>query len=314
MKKKEILEKLKTYSNCQSAKFPSHIDITIDKDCLTIALQTKCTVENMQNDCAAFEAWSIILKNWIPIVNNVIIKWVVPNIKRISINEMQHYQRFLYRVKKFCHTYDWAEIYEDNRECLNILMIEKGNKNILNTPSKERSRKFKEKKELRDYSESELEEFILSNDKTLELFKRKFNLRLVDNQLPVGVFDSVKSKKTLIFTGGKSAVDIWGINTDGDCCLFELKDYKNTKVGALTEMLFYSFLIQDVIKGIFKFESTTYKGLKEIQEAKKVKCFLLAPNTHPLIDKGLFKLLNDSNANIKFGNVKINDTLTFTLL
>jgi hypothetical protein len=63
-----------------------------------------------------------------------------------------------------------------------------------------------------------------------------------------------------------------------------------------------------------KFDSTTYEGLQKIQEAKNVNCYLLAPSTHPLIDRKVFSLLNKSTSKIEFGNVKINDDLTFSIL
>jgi len=119
---------------------------------------------------------------------------------------------------------------------------------------------------------------------------------------------------TKIFTGGKSAIDIWGINNENEVCLFELKNSKNNKVGAISEMLFYSFIVQDIVRGAMKFDSTTYEGLQNIQAAKKVKCYLVAPSTHPLIDGEVFSLLNKSTSKIEFGNARINDNLTFSIL
>lgn len=313
MTKNQILEALK--SSCRpSIKLPSQLDMVITQNCLTISLLAETTLENMQRDSAAFEGWAIVVKRWIKKIDRVIIKWDDPTFSSISKNEMQHYQRFLFRAKRFSEAYSWLDIDTSNKDCFRQLAIDKGKEIILNTPSEERSREFKEKKELHTYSESQLEEFILSDKEACEQFKRTFDLKIVDNQLPVGVFEGKKNNETKIFTGGKSAIDIWGINSKGEFCLFELKNAKNSKVGALSEMLFYSFVIQDVINGVLKFDSTTYIGLKNIQEAKRVKCFLLAPSTHPLIDSEVFLLLNKSSSGIEYGNIKINDSLTFSIL
>ena len=82
----------------------------------------------------------------------------------------------------------------------------------------------------------------------------------------------------------------------------------------LSEMLFYSFVIQDGINGKMEFHSLKHPGLKEITKAEKVKCFLLAPNTHPLIDATIFQLLNESDSKVEFGNARINPDLTFDFL
>lgn len=314
MTKDEILEILKIVSNKPSIKIPNQLGMVLIKGQLIISLPADITQNNMQTDAAAFEGWAIVLKRWIPRINQIIIKWNVPDLSSISKNNMQHYQRFLYRAKRCSEAYSWLEIAISNRKCFSHLIIENGKENILNTPSKERSRNFKVQKGLHEYSESELEEFILTDINVNKRFKQEFDLNIIDNQLPVGVFDGSKSNSTKIFTGGKSAIDIWGINNREEVCLFELKNSKNSKIGSLSEMLFYSFVIQDIVQGLMKFESTSYKGLKEITRAKKVKCYLLAPSTHPLIDKEVFHLLNKTKSGIEYGNVKISDNFTFSIL
>lgn len=313
MTKNEILKTLKAVCK-PSIKLPSQLDIEINRNDLIITIPIEGTLKNMQTDSAAFEAWAIILKRWIKSINHAIIKWKEPIFSNISKNEIQHYQRFLFRTKRFSEAFPWVNIHNTNENSLRQLKTENGGEIILNTPSKERSRVFNVKKDLNTYSESQLEEFILSNKVTREQFKREFNLNFVDNQLPVGVFEGKKNNATKIFTGGKSAIDIWGINNENDVCLFELKNAKNNKVGALSEMLFYSFIVQDIVRGVMKFDSTTYKGLQNIQAAKKVKCYLVAPSTHPLIDGKVFSLLNKSTSKIEFGNARINDNLTFSIL
>lgn len=314
MTKQEILKTLKLTCANTALRLPRDLHICSNGNKLTIKLSKEFTCKNMQVDSASFEGWALVLKRWLKDINEVAIEWDVPDKNNIKENENQHYQRFLYRVIKFTDTITWAKVVSKNKECLQHSKVYNGKKNVLNVPSKSRTRKI-ESKTLIELSENELENIILSDSNIFEHFKNKFDLKLADNQLPVGVFDEVKSNKTKIFTGGKSAIDIWGITNDGKtCCLFELKDAGNKKVGALSEMLFYSFVIKDVNDGKMEFHSLTYPGLKEVTEAEKVECLLLAPNRHSLIDAGVFQLMNEADSGIKFGNVKITEKLTFEIL
>ena len=308
MKKKDILKCLRTRCT-KEVNLPTDLGLELVQDQLVITLQGNATITNMQADASSFEGWALVLKRWMPEVKKVTIKWGKPSSERTL--EKQHYQRFLYRVKRFCNAYSWCEIDKKSTSLLLSSLISKDDKFILNTPTSERSRNYTTKKELYLYSEIELEEFILSDARVSEKFKQNFDLKYVDNQLPVGVFKDAVSNSTKIFTGGKSAIDIWGINTAGDCCIFELKNSKNRKVGALTEMLFYSFVVNDVTQGVFEFNTLEYKGLQDIAKAKKVKCFLLAPSVHPLIDKEVFELLNSSSSTIEYRNAQILKDFTF---
>ena len=307
MTKNEILEKLKRNCKNTSIILPEQLDMSTNDNSLIINMSSEVILKNMQTDPAAFESWAVLLIRWISEIKNVVIKWEEPISHFITDSRKQHYQRFLFRVLRFCDAYLWANIEEDNMGCLNQFVISTKGKYILNAPSKERSRTFKEVKPLKEYSESQLEEFILSHKETKENFKNSFALDNIDNQLPVGVFKDKISNSTKVFTGGKSAIDIWGINKQNEFCLFELKNSKNRKVGVLSEMLFYAFIIKDVQNGIIEIDSSN-KNLGKILKAQKVICYLLTPLTHPLIDKEVFRILNNTRSGIHFGNVKISKT------
>jgi len=85
-------------------------------------------------------------------------------------------------------------------------------------------------------------------------FMNAHNLKLLDRQFPVGVFDGIPTKASAIFTGGKSAIDLVGIGHDSSFWLFELKAEKNIKVGALSELFFYSMVVRDVLLRRFGFD------------------------------------------------------------
>lgn len=311
MTKQEILKALKESCSIKRVRLPNPLNMEIKNNCLIIDIPSDRLLKNMQTDSAAFEGWALVLKRWIKEINTVKIRWQEPI--KISPNEMQHYQRFLYRAKRFSDAYNWVEIDNSNKSCVNLLKIKKGENLLINAPSGKRPRKYDKRVALESYSESKLEEFILTNEEVKSVFKQSFYLDILDNQLPVGVFKDKISNKTKIFTGGKSAIDIWGINKNNEFCLFELKNSENRKVGALSEMLFYSFLIQDVLNGVIKYVETTHDGVMEIKNTKKVKCFLLAPFLHPLIDKDVISLMNKSKSKIEYGNIKIESDFTFKL-
>lgn len=310
MTKQEIASELNTLRNNTSIKLPSSLTMSIENGYLTIEISSCETVKNMQTDSAAFEGWALVLKNWIKDINKVILKWDCVSENCLTGNKTQHYQRFLYRAKRFSDAYSWVNIHPDNQSSLDKLIIDSCDKIVLNSPSKPRPRNFDVKKNWEDYSESQLEEFILSNDDAKNRFYNNFNLTRADNQLPVGVFKGEVRNSNKIFTGGKSAIDIWGINIENVFCIFELKKSGNTKVGALSEMLFYSYVIQDVVNRKIEI-SPKFKHYGEVLKCKKVKCYLLAPHTHPLINQDVFTLLNRTSSNIEYVNAKITNKFEF---
>ena len=59
-----------------------------------------------------------------------------------------------------------------------------------------------------------------ANTSIRKLFIDKYDLCLFNHQLHVGV----KSQKSLLFPGGQSAIDLWGVsNSKETLCVFELK-------------------------------------------------------------------------------------------
>jgi len=314
MDKKHLLELIKENSKINSIRLPRFIDFNLNKGVLELKISSNNLLKNMQEDGSTFEGWSLVLKRWIHEIDKINLKWDKLDVSVLKGAKEQHYQRFLYRVSKFSQNYNWFSIDNDNKSCLGELKIIAGKKLILNSPSEERNRQTTGKKALNEFSEGELETFIVSDKIVSNKFKSIFNLKILDNQLPVGVFENTISNNTKILTGGKSAIDIWGITNNNEVSIFELKDFDNKKIGALSELFLYSNIIQDVVDGILKHTSFEHLGIEDIKNAKQVNCYLLAPNTHPLIDSGVFELLNSSISKIKFMNVKIEETFDFIKL
>lgn len=282
----EIQEKIKSKfllsSNVRrNIKIPSKINFIIVGDTVKMILSSDAVSSNMQKDDGAFEGWALVLKRWGK-YQKVIIGWEKP----ISIDN-GHYQRFLFRLKHFSQGFHlWFSIDKDCQVFLNDLKIKQAEKYILNTPSK-RGDKVSPK------PEAILEDRFVNGDLRERLMKIS-NADSVFRQLPVGVFENNVSKATSIFTGGKSAIDIWGFNKSNELLVFELKADNNEKIGIISELYFYVCFLQMVQNKIFKHENCIdeNKHLLEIAATKKINAYFLSPTLHPLIDIEIIKILN----------------------
>lgn len=130
-------------------------------------------------------------------------------------------------------------------------------------------------------------------------------------QLSTGLFKKKKSEETRIFTGGKSAIDLW-TEQDNTIFIFELKA-RNNKVGMITELFFYANYVYDM----FCDKATTFvpllgKGSKDHRgyEAllssdghknhNRVQAFFLSDQRHPLITPEVVDLLNTGTEGIAY--------------
>jgi hypothetical protein len=129
----------------------------------------------------------------------------------------------------------------------------------------------------------------------------ELGLVLLDRQTPVGVFDGPPTRAGAIFTGGKSAIDLVGIGNDGALWLLELKTADNIKVGALSELFFYSMVLQDARTGKISFHngepsSRTTVMPRHIVGAPRIHARILAEACHPLIGRHVFALATEATA------------------
>lgn len=280
--------------NClKHCPFPARSEIEIGgtREQATITMKLKGLNANMQTDPAAFEAWALALL-------------IHCGVKSVKIGAEPgakglHYERFLYRIKRF------SELFPDHvivkwsdtpSKALNS-QIER----FLNQPGPRKEPPEADSKERLEAasglapSESDLE-------KALEIsgaFRSRFDLDKVMRQWPVGLFSGRVKGASRIFTGGKSGIDLIGIRGD-TLVLFELKKADNCHAGAVSELFFYASIMRDAIgaSAIFKFESQRAAkncaiGPEDILRCSKICTVLLAPRFHPLISEPrLFGKLN----------------------
>jgi hypothetical protein len=281
------------------AQFPASSEIGIGgtQEQATITMKEKGLNANMQSDAAAFEAWALAL----------LIHCGVKSVQ-ISVDPGAagpHYERFLYRLKRF------GELFPDRVVAKSPASLSQALnpqiKRFLNQPGPRKepaeahSQERMEAASLDKRSESDLE-------LALEIsgaFRTRFKLDKVMRQWPVGLFDGKVAKGNEIFTRGKSAIDLIGIRGD-TLVLFELKKADNRHAGAVSELFFYASVLRDAIgaPAIFKFESTSAEencaiGPEDILRCSNIRAVLLAPNFHPLISEPqMFAALNTATTGL----------------
>ena len=247
-------------------------------------IRLNATCNNMQEDNTAFEGWAVCLKAWFPDkIHTVSLKWDIPS------NEMRnpHYNRFLFRAWRFAQLFDWFTIEKSNigeienfAKTFNHLSINCSNSDPLRKGNLENRTEYDFVKE----------------PSLAEQFKSFYGIKNFDHQLHVGI----KKKGKQFFTGGQSAIDLWG-RSDNILTIIELK-YNNKKVGILSELFLYISVVISLAKGeiitpdscVLEHESELFSNIKSVNY---FKAEMLADEYHPLLENnGILDILNINNA------------------
>jgi len=275
---------------------PDQFRLSGDKEILHIYMRTDAVLRNMQENVAAFEGWILALKAW-NCVDKAVLDWQEPMDKADG-----NYQRFLYRVDRFRQSFPWFSVTRE--ELLNESKLLHTKKLVLNGPT----RIAKQDPDQRSL-EAELEMHLADSD----WLKNEFHLVKTGRQFPVGLFTESVANKNKVFTAGKSAIDLVGIDRNNELWLFELKAKGNQGLGIISELLFYTSMMSDLANGIFSYEDNSPPAPEgrlhqsEIVGVKKIHGCLLAPKFHPLLDDDrILNLLNRSTSQmIDYGPFKI---------
>ncbi len=258
------------------------------------------TCANMQTDYAAFEGWAICLKAWFKEIEKVRFSWDIP----ASDRKNKHYNRFLYRVLRFSEAFSgWFLV--DNKNCDEILQFKKEFHSLQNNAySKEPE--FKQKHGNDGFGETAME-YLMANEFGDKL-KELYHTDVIDRQFPIGI----KKNGKQFFTGGMSAIDLWG-QTLETLTVIELKYGDNNKVGIISELFLYACAMRDIIRGLIKApdkcpkntETNFYTSAGKIQS---INAEMLVQSHHPLLEcEDVFNLLNSMSFEIvplKFSSTK----------
>ncbi|MCK1566610.1 hypothetical protein IVB08_22040 [Bradyrhizobium sp. 173] len=290
-----LLRRSDDFSNC---RFPNEDEIGVEgsQDLVTLTIRTKGLYENMQGDAAAFEAWSLALLCHC-------------GVKRVAIRldeepgdreGLLHFERLLYRLARFAELFP-EEISIDSSVATRSKVVSSKGRLFLNEPG--------DRSALIDSELATRFEAIIANpashsERDLEMaleispaFRAELGLDRVMRQWPVGLFHESVSRDSRVFSGGKSAIDLMGIR-GRTLVLVELKKQGNNKVGALSELIFYSSVMRDALNGRFEFEGGSRERNTAITRDHLANCLdisavLLAPSIHPLLrHPGIITRLN----------------------
>ncbi|QWG18830.1 hypothetical protein KMZ68_02765 [Bradyrhizobium sediminis] len=286
----------KKFKNCRFPKF-GDIGIEGSQDQVTITIRTKGLYGNMQSDAAAFEAWSLAL------IYHCGVRFVAIRLEG-EVDKPEgdpHFERLLYRLVRFAELFQPRILIDDSVARRARALGSKGL--FLNEPGNKRS---SVENQLEERFEAIVSKPETHSERDLEMalevssaFRKELGLDKLMRQWPVGLFDGRVADAQRIFSGVKSAIDLIGIRKE-TLVLIELKKDGNSKVGALSELLFYSSVMRDALRGIFKFGNQTPAQncaitRSDIMNCSSIRAVLLAPSIHPLIvDSNIMTELNRS--------------------
>lgn len=253
-----------------SVKFPEAIEIEKTKDRIVMKLSAKAigmcenarSYSNMQSDDAAFEGWALLLyahyaksgdcntieldltKDAYEQIENVYKKT-----KGKYTNTRLHHNRFLYRALRFSQQYkDWFVLSIGLQPYIKKFEIYLGKPGLVftnNIPCDEKPSKIISNGD--KIHENDVEDVFADLDWQKNqgaTFCKKYGGKLY-RQLPVCLFEGDKPiNAKAIFTGKKSAIDLWSCN-NRELNVFELK-YNNKMMGIITELFFYTNYMRDM--------------------------------------------------------------------
>ena len=300
--KKEVLKKMKKYYGNNRLKLPAAISIEeAGANSYVMKLNAKKIEEdNMQDNGNAFEGWSLAL--YAMDENLKITLDVDGNFKSEAFEgeKRGHFNRFLYRALRFSEQYDWLALSDELND-----RAKKFNENYI--LPKICTNNFGQGDAGSNSNTENIVEGKMAEGKLLSEILSRQNIEIdadrIHRQLAVGLFKGNVSDDTLIFTGGKSAIDLWTCN-EKTFYPIELKA-DNKMVGIVTEIFFYSNYMFDLVceGGAFKLNKDGKdRGYDEIinnYPFEKVKGIMLADEYHPLINDKILKILNNNNTNKK---------------
>ncbi|MCF2593282.1 hypothetical protein I6E11_05655 [Bacteroides caecigallinarum] len=258
------------------SNLPSNIDFNFFDDILQVVLKSESVSGNMQEDSSAFEGWILCIKSVLENNDYSVKKVIIKFQDGFHIGSSPKEKQFCYRLNKCYQNYAW-EIPDDAAIEANVSSLEGA---VLTCPKNEAVGI-----EGAQNTEARLERIYI------ELQKKKG--KTINQQLPIGLFKGkVAEVNRLTLT---SFLDMWEIEND-TMKIYELKAKGNTKVGIISELLYYTNMMSDILNGNFHFESKTkdYRGVRCLKESigkiHHLQGVFLTDSLHPLISENKEKL------------------------
>ncbi|MDD4346803.1 MAG: hypothetical protein PHZ11_07965 [Desulfitobacteriaceae bacterium] len=313
IEKDEIIRRLKEYSRVSRARLPRDMDCSIKNKVLRIFIQNPA--QDMQNDSVAFEGWLLILKYWLSEeIDYVVLDFEAREdlIQKYGCPEACHYNRFLYRLYNMTRFFPtWFFVNESKSDVIfDFMHWVRSSDMKLNNSLQERPDQIDTQR-----LERQAEAWFVKHEGKSLLSKRwNIDENKLFNQLPTGVFIKKIAAGNAVFSRGASAIDMWGIDKDGQTLhLIELKRRDNKGLGVIGETLFYTALMYDTCvakEPIFSFGK--YGTAPDTSDMAAIKnngnkfgslaTHILAEKYHPLFTDAAAELIRDGlkNTGIEF--------------
>ena len=285
MNNKKFLVELKQQGINSIDDLPSGYDYSIIDNNLVLKIKKASVCANMQTDSGAFESWAIILwHHCSKLIDTILIDWEYVEEKN------EHFNRFVYRLTRFVQSYEWVSSIKP--------IPSMPQKLLCNAPNGRAAKKEAHKRVSEGWIECDFVERHTNHYDT------------IDHQLPVGLFDGLVSKDTRYTPGQHSNIDIWSIkNTEFN--LFELKKPGNCPLGIISELMFYTNVVNDLLSHNILFDENYLKKNKSVKNNYRnfarfyeiytgaktishINAILLADELHPQINDEILKIINDS--------------------
>lgn len=267
---------------------PSDIDFQLSDHSLEVTLGDKSVTSNIQDDSSAFEGWIICLiaclsNDSTNRIDNVSIRFK-PNFN-ISNSPTPKERQLYYRLFKANQNFGW-KIPRHNA----IQQIESNLEGaILTIPSGAAKTDAQN-------TEAQLERIYIA--------EASANGRSIHQQLPIGLFNgSVAEANRLTPT---SHLDMWELSDNNTLNLYELKAKDNRKVGIISELMYYTNMVSDIIHEKYKFNTgTEHRGIKTLKDLQKsavptsINGIFLTDGLHPMIEQykdAITEILNRKDA------------------
>lgn len=315
---------------------------------ISLLLPSDAAVKNMQEDECAFESYAIaFIALYRKLGKEMTVRLDIDEnyaSKIVKYTSIGHYNRFLYRLKRFSEQFGrYIELSENMEEVLNKICFagydgdeyagwehktftefEESSK-VLSFPANEAGGSCPDKnKPPEEYSETQIEKYFFENPEEIsERVKKETGSAMskLNRQLPVGVYVDEAKEKNTVFMGHKAAIDLWSISENKEeFNVFELKKVGAKPIGIISELFFYANLMKDVYC-----ENKNYKraaapervksdrGVSSLSglegRMKKVNAFFLINTLDPLIIDETITLMNEGHEKIHYGVIRYNKEL-----
>ncbi len=260
-----------------SVKFPSGLKIKEHDKKVVLMLSDKAigvckdsnSCLNMQNNEAAFEGWAfLVYVHYAKEKGYTIELSLIDDDKNNTYEQIEkvynsrkiykytgfrlHHNRFLYRALRFSQQYkEWFALSDRLKPYVKDFenFLSKNEEGFTGFYNNIPNGKKESKDFLYAYKihENDIEDIFADpnwQQNQGAMFCKKYGGPLY-RQLPVCLFEGAEViNKKAIFTGKKSAIDLWSCN-NGDINVFELK-FNNKMIGIITELFFYTNFLRDM--------------------------------------------------------------------